>query len=51
MYSRLGGHLPESERARRLPLEVKACTEQLGKVVESMVGLFEELGLEDLRKV
>ena len=51
IHERLGGHLPEAERSKGVMLEVGACVLELRQVVDSMRALFEELGLEDMRKV
>ena len=52
IFERLGGHAPEGhERDRLVPLELQQVLAQLHLVVDSMRSLFEELGLEDMRKV
>ena len=51
IYARLGGHLPEENRQALLRQEVAECIAMLRQVVESMRNLFEQLGLEDMRKV
>ena len=48
---RLGSHLPEADRERLLLVEISECLVELRQVVDSMRSLFEELGLEDMRKV
>ena len=48
---RLGGHLPEGERERLLSREMEVCNQTIQKVIDAMRSLFEELGLEDMRKV
>ena len=51
IFERLGSHLPEENRDRLLQVEVEQCIEMLKQVVDSMRSLFEELGLENTRKV
>ena len=51
IVERLGGHLAEDERDRKLCLEVGECIEMLREVTDCMRALFEELDLEDTRKV
>ena len=52
IVNRLGAHLePPEQRESLLKLEVEQCIEMLHQVVHSMRSLFEELGLEDMRKV
>ena len=51
IYMRLGGHLPEENREALLRAEVAECVHMLRQVADSMRNLFEQLGLEDMRKV
>ena len=52
IVNRLGAHLePPEQRESLLKVEVEQCIEMLHKVVHTMRSLFEELGLEDMRKV
>ena len=51
IFTRLGAHVQESDRDRIVPLELQQVLAQLHLVVESMRSLFEELDLEDMRKV
>ena len=51
IIQRLGAHLPPEDRERALVLEVEDCADTLKQVVDVMVALFEELELEDTRKV
>ena len=51
IFDRIGAHLPEDDRERLVLLEVAECNKHLKLVVDAMRSLFEELGLEDMRKV
>ena len=51
IINRLGAHLPIEQRDSMLKHEVEQCLEMLHQVVHTMRSLFEELGLEDMRKV
>lgn len=51
ILQRLGSHLPIDGRERMLFAEVAECVETLRKVIDAMIALFEELDLEDTRKV
>ena len=51
IFVRIGAHLPEERREALLRVEVDECIGMLKQVVDSMRSLFEELGLEDMRKV
>ena len=54
VFERLGPHLmhqPQETRERLVLREVGECDVMLRQVIDSMRNLFEELGLEDMRKV
>ena len=52
IYLNIGSHLPETgDKEAAVKEEVRQANEQIQLVVESMRNLYEELGLEDMRKV